>query len=463
MMRITARKVCCILLVVTAIMLFGSFVHAETSPGNITIEASSKPQTVSPWFGPPGRQEYLTGDWGGMREELADKGVTVTSTYVCDILGNPTGGRAQGIRYDHSMGMDVNVDLEKAADIEGLQFHVSGIYRAGHNLSADKIGNAFTVTSIFGSEQLRFYGLYFDKALLDGRLHIRFGRISTGDDFAASPIYWIYVNNAIDGNPISIPLNLPFFTYPTAVWGVRTKLDVTDTFYSMTGVYNGDPDVGRDEYHGLDFSMRLSKGVLYAQEFGYTPNNEPDAEGLPGHYKIGGYYHSGVFWDLLDDANENSYILTGLSPKKHVGNYGCYAHADQMVYREGSPGSDQGLTAFAAATFAPPHLNQFPFFVMGGIFYKGLIPGRDDDIIAVGSAYGLWSRDLNRAENDTRTVMGASAPTPQDYEIMVDFTYKAQITPWFFVQPDFQYIINPGGTDDYPNAVVAGVRLGVTF
>ncbi|HEY5706996.1 MAG TPA: carbohydrate porin [Terrimicrobiaceae bacterium] len=50
-----------------------------------------------------------------------------------------------------------------------------------------------------------------------------------------------------------------------------------------------------------------------------------------------------------------------------------------------------------------------------------------------------------------------------DYEIVIEATYRAQITPWLVLQPDLQYIIHPGGTRDYGNALILGGRVAVTF
>ncbi len=39
-----------------------------------------------------------------------------------------------------------------------------------------------------------------EQKLLDDKISIKAGRFATGDDFASSPIYWLYMNNGIDGN-----------------------------------------------------------------------------------------------------------------------------------------------------------------------------------------------------------------------------------------------------------------------
>ena len=187
--RIISPLLLATIFTVFILLSFSHRAQAETVTSRHPMAEPIAHHTASPWFASPHPQQYMPGEWGGLREKLSDSGITFKATFVCDVLSNPYGGREQGIRYDHSMGLDINVDLEKAAGWKGLQFRVSGLYREGQNLSADKIDNTFTVTSIYGSEQLRFYGLYLDQALMDDRLHIRFGRISTGDDFISSPIY----------------------------------------------------------------------------------------------------------------------------------------------------------------------------------------------------------------------------------------------------------------------------------
>lgn len=47
--------------------------------------------------------------------------------------------------------------------------------------------------------------------------------------------------------------------------------------------------------------------------------------------------------------------------------------------------------------------------------------------------------------------------------MVIELSYQCQVTPWLIVQPDVQYIINPGGTQDLDNALVVGGRASVTF
>src|SRR6516162_8261320 len=48
-------------------------------------------------------------------------------------------------------------------------------------------------------------------------------------------------------------------------------------------------------------------------------------------------------------------------------------------------------------------------------------------------------------------------------EMALEATYQAQINKWLSIQPDLQFIINPGGNEDLGNAVVIGGRISITF
>lgn len=450
-------------ILVAAIMLFmfccSSFAQdSQVSPLNTIPENPQLNSYLRPFgFLGDSKEQFMTGNWDGLRDLLSNFGIDFASSYVTDLLTNSVGGlRKHRFRYDSSLGLDINVDLERLAAIEGLQFHVSGVYRQGKNLAGD-IGNRFPPSSIYGSEQVRLYNLYLEQAMFHDKVSLKAGRLGAGDDFAQSPLYWVFLTNSIDGCPISLPINFFFTVYPTATWGARVKVSPVSAWTWKGGIYHQDSRIGRNEAHGADFTWRKNKGLLFIQELSFLPNQYEGAKGLPGNYKLGIFYSTGRFNDLYQDENGNSYAQTGLPQKRRYGNYGLYFHADQMIYREASSKGDQGLVPFFLVTLQPSTVNEFPFFIEGGLTYKGLFPGRNQDVAGIAVAYGRWSRQLDKYQND-------SGMTPQKYEMVIETTYKIAINKWLFFQPDVQYIINPGGGKiSIPDALVTGARVGVTF
>ena len=416
--------------------------------------------------------DALLGDWWGVRNYLDDAGIEISATYTNNIAGNVVGGLSQGFAYADNFSFGVALDMEKLVNWQGATITVSGLNRDGNNLSQRNIGNQFTVQQVYGGSAVMFYGLILEQKLIDDKVSIKVGRFATGDDFASSPIYWLYMNNGIDGNPQSLPVNTQFSAYPWAVWAARVKVQPTKEWSVMTGAYQVSERVFVRNYHGLDWSMRGDDGVQFITQFGWTPElfkrpvastatNEgkmladgksvadkktvvpTEMKGYPGHYWFGAYYSPWAFpqFGTTDRANNS---------------YGFYWHADQMVFQE-APGSDQGLTVWSALTLSPQqNIAKLPFQVNGGLVYKGLVPTRDNDYTALGVVYGKFSK------NYAQTVADAGGGSP-DYELVFEANYKIQITKFAFVQPDIQWVINPGGTGNIPNALVLGAQMGVTF
>ena len=47
--------------------------------------------------------------------------------------------------------------------------------------------------------------------------------------------------------------------------------------------------------------------------------------------------------------------------------------------------------------------------------------------------------------------------------MVLEVTYQANLTPWMYIKPNAQFVINPGGTQDLGNAFVIGGRVSVNF
>ncbi len=411
----------------------------------------------------PMHNRHLSGDVKGWRSRLSDLGIVPTLTYVTDPLGNPSGGERHGITYFDNIGLNIDFDLEKFFGFHGSRFTVSGSWRHGTSLSNDYIGNIFNVQQVCCGATYKLVDLYWQQSFLDDSLNFRLGRLSAGDEFLASPLYINYVNNGFCGNPVGIFKNVPGMTaYPNATWGFRARVKPVKELYMMTGFFNNDATLSQDKNHGVDFSMQGSLFVI--AETGYLLNRKRNATGLRGNYKIGGYYYNGDSDDLYSDNFGQSYALSGNLPAEHHGKWGFYILLDQMIYREGGPESKQGLTPFVSLLFAPDEkVNELPFFMNLGLVYEGLIPGRETDKATFGLVYGSFSHDLQDHQRDERIVKGPSAPGVQHYELLLELNYNIELTKWLHIQPDIQYVINPGGTGDIPDALVLGFQLSVNL
>jgi porin len=405
---------------------------------------------VDQWLSQPN----MFGDWSGLRTAMGRLGIVPTVSWVTNVLGNPIGGVDQALREFDNLAVELDVDLATLIGAPGTKFHIGLSQRSGTNLSAIDIGNVFQVAEVCCGATYRLVDVFLEQPLFDDRLNVRAGRISAGDEFMTSPLYWLFVNAYINGNPGGIFLNAPGMTaYPVATWGVRVRAVPLPSLYVMAGAFNGDPTLGDNDKHGVDWTMR---GPLFAiAEVGYQYNQGAGATGLPGSVKLGAYYNGGPFTEFLGGAGDSP-------PPTVQGNAGWYLLADQMLYRPGGPSSLTGLTAFFSFLMAPAaSISTMPVFVNGGLVYRGLLPSRPNDVAGFGVIYGSFSSDLRESQRLAR--QAGVAATIQDYELVFEWNYAIQIARWLVLQPDVQYVVRPDGSSAIPNALVVGFQLSVNF
>jgi porin len=405
--------------------------------------------------------DNITGDWFGARTWLKKRGVIIRGGYAMEFMANPVGGREQGETYVHNVLLEGLFDLEKLIGVPNTTFRIAGSQRTGNSLSQEDIGNAISVQQLYGGGQrVRLVQAQFITSLFDDRLNLAYGRLAATDDFLTSPLYCQFISNGFCGQPPSPFFNLPdgISAYPTAVWGVRAKARPTAETYAQVGVYDGDVaqrnnDGNDNNKHGTNFTFGHN-GVLILNEVGYTP--ERGLFDLPGHYKLGGYYHSGDFNEVGRDASGNSIFVSGLSGKRFTGNWGIYALFDQTVYRERTS-ADHKLSVFTVFVTSPDDdKNTIPYYASAGMVYKGLFPSRPEDRTAFG-VYNAWFSD---ALSDARAEAGLER---QDTETTLELNHQFQITPAVYFRPAVQYVISPNGQDDIDNAFVVGFETSIIF
>ncbi|MEM9590485.1 MAG: carbohydrate porin, partial [Pseudomonadota bacterium] len=277
-----------------------------------------------------------------------------------------------------------------------------------------------------------------------------------------------YLINGTYGWPNFAAANLPGGGpgYPLATPAVRLQWDWTEDVTTLAAIFNGNPagadcppsqDPQRCDYHGTLFS--LDAGTLYMGEVQYRPTKtakNPDDGGPPESvYRFGGWYHDDGFEDLGD-------------PSRTIdGNWYLYGIVDQTVWYNGT----SALTLFARVAGGPDDRNPVSFYVDAGFGITAPIASRPDDVLAFGVGYSDVSGDLSAMDRATRRETGINVPI-QSGETSLELTYIAQITPWWSLQPDLQYIINPGGnvadpdgdpTKAVEDSFLIGLRTDITF
>jgi porin len=408
---------------------------------------------------------YLTDDWVGARKKLSEKGVEFTFVYTGEVFSNISGGLRRGTTYEGLLDLGMDIDFEKLAEFKGGLFHANAYWIHGSSPSAKYVGDLQTLSNIDAFDTLRLNELWYEQSLWNNRFSIRLGQLGADKEFNFSEYAALFLNAGF-GWPPFIGNNVSAPAYPMGAPGVRLRWDPYDACYFQMGVYDGEPTPQRLNESGTHFNLHDADGRFAIYEFGYKYNQEEKSKGLPGTYKIGVWQHTDSFPDrvrgtdglsLADPASNGEAAL-------HQGNYGIYGIVDQMVYREKGdrPESDEGLGVFFRGGNALDDRNLVSLQLMGGTHYKGLIPGRDEDIVGLGVTHVEIGDHVRKFDSDTNGFSGTTSPV-RDFETAIEFTYRVAIAPWWAVQPDFQWIIHPGGSSATGDAVVVGVRSSIIF
>lgn len=412
----------------------------------------------------------LLGDAFGLRSMLGQYGISLSLVETSEVVGNASGGVNQGAAYEGLTTATLQINTARAFGLAGGTINISALQIHGRNLSSDNLATLQTESGIEAQRATRLWEAWYDQSLDEGRLDFRVGQQSLDQEFIASEQSGLFVNTMM-GWPLipSVDLYAGGPAYPLSSLGARVRVQVGGPFTILAGVFDDNPPGGP---FGDDSQVRgaaqsgtgfhLNTGTLAIAEVQWSPNlptlGEMDTgvrAGLPGTYKLGGWYDSAGFPDQR----------TG---ELRRGNWSLYGVMDQTLWQP-DPYVPRSIGVFARIMGAPGDRNLADFSINGGLTFDAPIASRKYDELGVGFGVAKISGAASQADF---AASGYGSPIPiRSSETFVEVTYQAQVAPWWLVQPDFQYVFTPGGGVADPNQpgqrvgneAVAGVRTIITF
>ncbi|OYV35440.1 MAG: hypothetical protein B7Z80_18375 [Rhodospirillales bacterium 20-64-7] len=443
-----------------------------TMPGVLALPAMA--QTAAPPAPPTTvwTQSNLAGDAGGLRPDLAAHGMALTLQDTENLLGNVAGGVRQGATLQGVATATLQIDTAKALGLPGGTFDVSALQIHGRSLSPSYLDNLQTANGTEADDATRLWELWYDQRF-GGVLDVKLGQQSIDQEFLVSKYSALFVNT-MAGWPLipSDDLYAGGPAYPLAALGARLQAKPNAKVTLLAGVFDDNPPGGAfaNDPQSRDAGgtrFNLNTGALIIAELQLASSPLP---GLSGGYKLGFWVDTASFPDQAIDRAGLSLAnpTSSGNPAQHRGNYSLYGVADQTLWQ--AKGGGRSLNGFARIMGAPADRNLVDVFFNGGLTLTEPLPGRDKD--SAGIDLGIAHVSSRAAALDRATVLFSGIDTPiRGTEILVELTYQAQITPWLQVQPDAQFILNPGGGMRNPavpgqrlqDEVVLGVRTNVTF
>jgi porin len=495
-MLMVGRPTCCRRDVLGAALSVGVFAafcadQAHAAPPQIQIPTEEQLQTGDEYTPAGGnflsglaRSNFLLGNMGGLRPFLAQYGVSLALQETSEVLGNVTGGINKGFEYDGLTQMLLQLDTKRAFDWYGGTFNVSALQIHGRSLSADNLATLQTASGIEADRATRLWELWYNQKFLDeDRLEVKIGQQSLDQEFIVSQNALLFVNTMF-GWPMVPSADLPGGgpAYPLSALGVRIKTRPIDPVTLLVGVFNGSPvpvnstgDPQQVNASGTSFPVNGGALVFAELQYAYPALGSmlyaDQSEPLARVYKIGFWYDTEHFNDLRFDNTGLSLANPGSTgvPQQHRGDYSIYAVADQLVWVDPQEG-DRTINLFARAMGTPEaDRNLIDFSLNFGMTFHEPFLHRDDDTFGIGMGYAKVSGQAAGLDQDTQLYTGALTPT-RSSEAFVEVTYQYAVAPWLQLQPDFQYVFNPGGgvantsgTAKVKDEAVIGVRTNILF
>ncbi|MCJ2131963.1 carbohydrate porin [Methylobacterium sp. E-045] len=420
---------------------------------------------------PPSIQTSLGafGDPGGLRSLLAARGIDYNLLYTNEVLGNVSGGVRRGAIHAGKFETAVTVDFDRLAGWTGWSgfANVFQIHDTG-GLRDRSFQRLITVSNIEAYPSTRLSELWLERTSEDRHVSLRIGQLVADGEFFASETGKIFLSNDW---PTITGANLPSGgpAYPISTPGMRLRWTPDASVCGLLAIFNGDPgDQASVNRTGLNFRLNDAPLLMGEIQFRATPGSD----GLGRTLKLGGYRHFGRFEDVRYDrtglplANPRS---SGVA-HRHAGTSGAYAVMDAHLYRPAGGDEVDGISAYARLSTSPSDRNLIDLWADGGIVVTGMVPGRPRDAFGLSFIYARIGANARRFDLG-RISFSTEFHVPRSYEATIEATYLFAVAPGWTIQPDIQYIFNPGGGTSDPlrpgqrinGGAVFGLRSTLTY
>jgi len=363
-------------------------------------------------------EDTLTGDWSGSRKRLAEKGISLDISYIGDYGTNLSGGVSTGSTYLDEVLIELGIDGDKMG-MSGASFHFSVLGNHGQKPGpSTMVGDSQGVSNIEAADKWQVFEAWYEQKFSE-RFSTKLGIYDFNSDFDVIDTAGLFLNGAHGIGTAISQTGPPLF--PDIFPAVYLRYSMANGRYLQTAYMVNTNSSPNDTMLGI--------------EYGNTTENT--STGLL-KYGLGVLYFTST---STSDAVGNTIAATN--------NYSVYTLLETALTREAGK-EGQGLNGFLRYSVADPKLNQFATFLGAGLVYTGPFKGRDEDQVGIAIAIA--------SNGDTYMAGTATATTA---ETNIELSYRFQIKPWLAIQPDLQYVIDPGADSGNAAATYFAIRAEI--
>ncbi len=363
----------------------------------------------------------MSGGFAITGDARADDGIfSVTPALTIDVLDNMSGGRRTGARTMYNLDLTASWKGERGWEAWGYVL-VDGNGGFSNRYS----GDLQTLSNIDAVPATRLFEAWARYTSADTRWRTTLGVINLNAVFDTQPVGGVFLNSSDGIGPDYSQSGPPIF--PVTGLGAVAEWRMTWRTTLRASVSDGVPG---DPEHPKAFAalhLRKAEGLHRVVELEHHFDN--------GFLKLG-------HWDYTVAGERWNDKGPGIRQ-------GSYAQFGWYLIKEVADAS-QGLQGWVRVGNANGDVFKLDQYVGGGLVYTGFFAGHDNDQMGLAVMQARLGQPYR-----------AFAGAPRATETAVEMTYKMVVGDHVIVQPDMQYIRNPGGEGALKDALVLGVRLRV--
>ena len=445
--------------------------------------ANAQPVPVPPtWGGDLESRPRLTGDWGGLRDDLGKKGVV----FDVDLLETPmdvvSGGRNTGADAWGNADYTLNVDTDKLGLWPGGFFNISAdsgfgtnIYRKAGNIVPVNTAALFPApddrtTALTNATFMQFLSEKF--GLVIGKFNtLALGKQEFYGDYSTQFLNAAFVFpmtleqvplSAFGGGVIFLP------TDDIVLSALALDADGTATSNDLNNAFdNGATVLGSGQLtvkpYGLVGHQNL--GFSWSDKDRYSLNQDPS--NIATLLLQERFPRLGDPGPILEQILARFFpgLLVPTQPANRVNSTSTAYYAFDQYFWQPAGDPKHGIGVFFSYGASAGNPNPIKYALIAGIGGKGVVPGRLDDSFGLGFAQTHFSDDF-------LPFLRQKLNLGLDNENAFEMYYNASITKWLTASADLQ-VIDPAlkktlsssglGLTNVDTITVVGIRFRARF
>lgn len=355
-------------------------------------------------------------------------GLNTSADFVQDYFRDLSGGLSRGSGAPSALHLSATLDSRYWGASGADRLYLDLLGTGGTSIS-NRAGDLQGLDNVEATNTARVFAAWYEHSFAGSGTSVRLGVQDYNALFDTLDNAALFINSSPGLDPSISQIGIS--TFPEPALGAVAQWQGRKGLYALAGVYDGTPGLPGHPY-GTHLEWRGGDGAFSALEGGVSGGGD-------NPYKLGmGLWHdSRHFTDprgRTRDTNQGGYL---------IGERTIPAGTDGLPWKTG---------VYFQLGLASPSRNVIDHYLGGGLTLTGILASRPDDQLGLALARAHTSTSYRNTTADASTA-----------ETVFELSYQAVLGTHFSLQPDLQYILDPGASNAVKNAWLLGARAELSW